>query len=128
MTLAGCSRPCSGPEHLISHAFDFLGVGTGTHGERVGVGSVLAAQLSERGLSPVELLQRIGARLRPVEIGIDDQDVLRAMKWSTACGRGARLACRRRSPIQNSCTSSRGLPGFSGTIGRRLGRLHERGA
>lgn len=37
MTLAGTSRPCSGPEHLISHALDELGLTRGVlHGVQVG--------------------------------------------------------------------------------------------
>jgi len=81
MTLAGSSRPCSGPEHLISHAFDRLGVGSGTHGEQVAVGSVLAVQLFDADLAPVvELLERIGAPLRPADLGIDEDDLMRALE------------------------------------------------
>lgn len=37
MALAGSSRPCSGPEHLISHAIDELGLAPGIpHGLQVG--------------------------------------------------------------------------------------------
>ena len=38
MQIAGSSRPCSGSEHLISHAIDFLGVGKNNvlHGYQVG--------------------------------------------------------------------------------------------
>lgn len=36
MALAGNSRPCSGSEHLISHAMDYLGIGESTlHGAKV---------------------------------------------------------------------------------------------
>jgi glycerol-1-phosphate dehydrogenase [NAD(P)+] len=81
MTLAGSSRPCSGPEHLISHAFDHLGLGSGTHGEQVAVGSVLAVGLFDADLSPVvELLDRIGAPMRPAELGISDEELMRALE------------------------------------------------
>lgn len=37
MTIAGSSRPCSGSEHLISHALDELGIASETlHGKKVG--------------------------------------------------------------------------------------------
>jgi glycerol-1-phosphate dehydrogenase [NAD(P)+] len=81
MTLAGSSRPCSGPEHLVSHAFDRLGVGSGTHGEQVAVGSVLAVRLFDADLAPVvELLERIGAPMRPADLGIDDDELMQALE------------------------------------------------
>jgi glycerol-1-phosphate dehydrogenase [NAD(P)+] len=81
MTLAGSSRPCSGPEHLISHAFDSLQLGFGAHGEQVAVGSVLAVRLFDADLTPViELLERIGAPMRPAQLGINDEDLVRALE------------------------------------------------
>lgn len=81
MTLAGSSRPCSGPEHLVSHAFDALGLGHASHGEQVAVGCALTAGLYEQDLDPVlELLQSIGAPTRPSQIGIDDESALRALE------------------------------------------------
>ncbi|ABV34725.1 Glycerol dehydrogenase-like protein [Shewanella sediminis HAW-EB3] len=38
MGFSGDSRPCSGAEHLISHALDFLNLGDGLHGEQVALG------------------------------------------------------------------------------------------
>lgn len=38
MAMAGSSRPCSGSEHLISHALDSMQIGMDTlHGEKVGI-------------------------------------------------------------------------------------------
>lgn len=45
MEIAGSSRPCSGSEHLISHALDRLEPGTATHGEQVAFGTLVATQL-----------------------------------------------------------------------------------
>ncbi|MEX0993166.1 MAG: iron-containing alcohol dehydrogenase [Solirubrobacterales bacterium] len=45
MEIAGSSRPCSGSEHLFSHALDRLRPGTAAHGEQVAFGSLLAARL-----------------------------------------------------------------------------------
>jgi glycerol-1-phosphate dehydrogenase [NAD(P)+] len=45
MEIAGSSRPCSGAEHLISHALDALRPGTGQHGEQVAFGTLVTGRL-----------------------------------------------------------------------------------
>lgn len=45
MEIAGSSRPCSGSEHLISHALDRLEPGTASHGEQVAFGTIVATVL-----------------------------------------------------------------------------------
>lgn len=45
MEIAGTSRPCSGAEHLISHALDVLEPGTAPHGEQVAFGTLVATAL-----------------------------------------------------------------------------------
>jgi glycerol-1-phosphate dehydrogenase [NAD(P)+] len=45
MEIAGSSRPCSGAEHLISHALDALRPGTAQHGEQVAFGTLIATHL-----------------------------------------------------------------------------------
>jgi glycerol-1-phosphate dehydrogenase [NAD(P)+] len=45
MEVAGSSRPCSGAEHLISHALDLLHPGTAHHGEQVAFGALVSARL-----------------------------------------------------------------------------------
>lgn len=45
MEIAGSSRPCSGSEHLISHALDALEPGTASHGEQVAFGTLIATAL-----------------------------------------------------------------------------------
>jgi glycerol-1-phosphate dehydrogenase [NAD(P)+] len=83
MTLAGTTRPCSGSEHLLSHAFDALGVGRGTHGEQVAVGTSLAALMYQESAdvtAVLELLRAVGAPLSPQEIGISPADAKRALE------------------------------------------------
>jgi glycerol-1-phosphate dehydrogenase [NAD(P)+] len=117
MTLAGSSRPCSGPEHLISHAFDALGVGAGTHGEQVAVGSVLAARLYENDLSPMlELLSAIGAPMHPIDIGIEDDDALRAL------GMVHLVRPERESRISAAIVAD---PGFVRELASTTWRLHD---
>lgn len=44
MEVAGSSRPCSGAEHLISHALDqLLGAGARAHGDQVALGTLIVA-------------------------------------------------------------------------------------
>lgn len=45
MEIAGSSRPCSGAEHLISHALDALEPGTAPHGEQVAFGTLVTTAL-----------------------------------------------------------------------------------
>lgn len=44
MEIAGSSRPCSGSEHLVSHAIDHLYPGTAAHGEQVAFGALLCTR------------------------------------------------------------------------------------
>lgn len=49
MVLAGSSRPCSGSEHLISHALDSMGLGRDSlHGEKVGITSRFCLHLQQQ--------------------------------------------------------------------------------
>jgi glycerol-1-phosphate dehydrogenase [NAD(P)+] len=83
MTLAGTTRPCSGSEHLLSHAFDALGLGHGTHGQQVAVGTSLAALLYQdvaEVAAVLELLRLVGAPLSPRDIGISRDDSRRALE------------------------------------------------
>lgn len=83
MTLAGTTRPCSGSEHLLSHAFDAIGAGHGTHGQQVAVGCSLAALLYDDTTEMTavrELLDAVGAPRRPADIGISDDEALRALR------------------------------------------------
>ena len=83
MTIAGSSRPCSGPEHLVSHAFDWLGLGEGSHGQQVSVGSTLAVRFFDGDSARMfELLANIGAPLTPADVGIGHDDALRAVRMA----------------------------------------------
>ena len=48
--IAGSSRPCSGAEHLVSHALDKLAPGIGLHGEKCGLGSIMIGKITRTGL------------------------------------------------------------------------------
>lgn len=78
--IAGSSRPCSGSEHLFSHAMDIVAPGKGLHGEKCGMGTIMMAKL--HGLDFVEIrkaLKAIGAPVRATEIGATNDEVIRAL-------------------------------------------------
>ncbi|MGI8870261.1 MAG: iron-containing alcohol dehydrogenase family protein [Mycobacteriales bacterium] len=75
MATAGTSRPCSGAEHLISHALDhLLGPDARSHGAQVALGTLIAT--TARGFSPPGLhaaYYRFGLPLRPADLGLSMQ-------------------------------------------------------
>jgi len=83
MAAAGTSRPCSGPEHLISHALDAqLGAAAALHGEQVALGCLVAAAAHEWSQTP-ELLctfRRLGIPTSPEDLGISRQGLVDAVR------------------------------------------------
>ena len=78
--IAGSSRPCSGSEHLFSHALEYISNGKcGLHGERVGIGTIIMAKLHK--LNWIEIknaLRIIGAPTTAKEISVDKDDIIKA--------------------------------------------------
>lgn len=80
MSVAGSSRPCSGSEHLFSHALDFLAPKPALHGEQCGVGTIMMANLHGLDWRFVKKrLRVIGAPTTAVELGIDPEYVIKAL-------------------------------------------------
>jgi glycerol-1-phosphate dehydrogenase [NAD(P)+] len=82
MAAAGTSRPCSGAEHLISHALDqILGRDAAMHGEQVALGSLISAAAHESPLLPV--LRRSFAALdlpiHPSNLDISHDQIVEAV-------------------------------------------------
>lgn len=79
--IAGSSRPCSGSEHLFSHAVEYVaGSNNGLHGERVGIGTIMMAKL--HGLDwekIVATLKSVGAPTRAAEIGLTEENLIKAL-------------------------------------------------
>lgn len=74
MEVAGSSRPCSGAEHLVSHALDELETGGPMmHGEQVALGVLIVSGVHERSLTEhlLRLMERIGMFSRLAALGID---------------------------------------------------------
>jgi glycerol-1-phosphate dehydrogenase [NAD(P)+] len=78
--IAGSSRPCSGAEHLFSHALDRIAPGKGLHGEKTGIGAVMMAKLY--GLDWERMrraLHEAGAPSTASEIGLTESEVIRGI-------------------------------------------------
>jgi glycerol-1-phosphate dehydrogenase [NAD(P)+] len=79
--IAGSSRPCSGSEHLFSHAVEYVaGKNSGLHGERVGIGTIIMAKL--HGLDwekIVETLALFGAPTRGKQINLTENEVVQSL-------------------------------------------------
>ena len=74
--IAGSSRPCSGAEHLFSHALDKLAPDVGLHGEKCGIGSIMMAKLQGQDWEKIaKTLKKVGAPTTAKQIGLR-QDVL----------------------------------------------------
>ena len=79
--IAGSSRPCSGSEHLFSHAVEYVaGPDRGLHGERVGIGTIMMAKLHGLDWERIsQSLRLVGAPTTASEIGLTEDDVVRAL-------------------------------------------------
>ena len=78
--IAGSSRPCSGSEHLFSHALDLYAETHALHGEQVGVGTILMSYL--HGLDYEEIkdnLRKAGAPTNYRELKISKKDIINAL-------------------------------------------------
>ncbi len=81
MSIAGSSRPCSGSEHLFSHALDMINASGAMHGEQCGVGSILTAYLYGANWKRVrDTLRHLGAPTTAAELGVGDDDVVKALE------------------------------------------------
>ncbi len=78
--IAGSSRPCSGAEHLFSHALDRISPGRGLHGEKCGIGSIMMAKLQGQDWKKiVKALKDVGAPTTAKQIGLGEEEVVSAL-------------------------------------------------
>jgi len=78
--IAGSSRPCSGAEHLFSHAVDKLEPGVGLHGEKCGIGAIMIAKLQgQNWKNIVKTLKAVGAPTTAKEIGLKSDILVKAL-------------------------------------------------
>jgi glycerol-1-phosphate dehydrogenase [NAD(P)+] len=80
MSIAGSSRPCSGAEHLFSHALDIIAGETSLHGERAGVGAILCSYLQGSDWESVRsFLREIGAPTTARDLKVSGEQVIKAL-------------------------------------------------
>jgi glycerol-1-phosphate dehydrogenase [NAD(P)+] len=82
MASAGTSRPCSGAEHLISHALDAqLGPSAAMHGEQVALGCLVAAAAHEWSQAAILLrtFRRLGVPTSPEDLGMSRAQLVDAI-------------------------------------------------
>jgi glycerol-1-phosphate dehydrogenase [NAD(P)+] len=81
MSIAGSSRPCSGSEHLFSHALDIVKPNGAMHGEQCGVGSIMMAHLYGANWKRIrDTLKSLGAPTTASELGLSKEDVVKALE------------------------------------------------
>jgi glycerol-1-phosphate dehydrogenase [NAD(P)+] len=78
--IAGSSRPCSGAEHLFSHALDKIAPGKGLHGEKCGIGSIMMAKLQGQDWKKItKTLQDVGAPTSAKQVGLKSDEIVTAL-------------------------------------------------
>jgi glycerol-1-phosphate dehydrogenase [NAD(P)+] len=83
MAIAGTSRPCSGSEHLISHALDYYCGGKALHGEQVAVGLLISEYLQGNHDSENNLRQyykRFGLPTHYEKLGYTKDEMISAIQ------------------------------------------------
>jgi len=83
MSIAGSSRPCSGSEHLFSHALDMVKPNHAMHGEQCGVGTIMMTRLYGADWKHVrDTLKMLGAPTNADELGVEREDILKALEMA----------------------------------------------
>ena len=78
--IAGSSRPCSGAEHLVSHALDKLAPGIGLHGEKCGLGSIMIGKLQGQDWKKIiKTLKDVGSPTSAKQIGLKPEIIVKAL-------------------------------------------------
>ncbi|MGA2664317.1 MAG: sn-glycerol-1-phosphate dehydrogenase [Nitrososphaerales archaeon] len=78
--IAGSSRPCSGAEHLFSHALDVISPGNGLHGEKCGIGTIMIAKVQGLDWRSIRgALRDVKAPVTASEIGVSEGQIVEAL-------------------------------------------------
>jgi glycerol-1-phosphate dehydrogenase [NAD(P)+] len=80
MSIAGSSRPCSGSEHLFSHALDLVEPNHALHGEQCAIGTIIMAYLHGANWKQIRgTLRKMGAPTTAKELCIDKEKIVEAL-------------------------------------------------
>jgi glycerol-1-phosphate dehydrogenase [NAD(P)+] len=78
--IAGSSRPCSGSEHLFSHALDLVAGYPALHGEQVGIGTIMMSRLHNGDWTGIrDTLSTVKAPVTAREINVSEKKVVEAL-------------------------------------------------
>ena len=79
--IAGSSRPCSGSEHLFSHALEYITDGNcGLHGERVGLGTIIMSKLYDMDFEAIiAVLENVKAPVKANQINLSEKDIVQSL-------------------------------------------------
>lgn len=79
--IAGSSRPCSGSEHLFSHALEYITDGKcGLHGERVGIGTIIMSKLYDMDFEKIiSVLENVKAPVKANQIKVTENDIIQSL-------------------------------------------------
>jgi glycerol-1-phosphate dehydrogenase [NAD(P)+] len=78
--ISGTSKPCSGSEHLFSHALDLVAPNHALHGEQCGLGTIMMAKLHGIEWETIrDTLKKVGAPVTAKEVGIPEEHVVKAL-------------------------------------------------
>lgn len=84
MSIAGSSRPCSGSEHLFSHALNMIKPNHAMHGEQCGVGTIMMAYLHKSNWKRIkDTLEMLNAPTNADQLDVEKEDVIRALEMSS---------------------------------------------
>lgn len=80
MEISGTSRPCSGSEHLFSHALDFYYNKNNLHGFQVALGSIVMAKIQGGDYQKlINYLERYNVSVNPKELNISKKEFIFCM-------------------------------------------------
>ncbi|MEM2110869.1 MAG: NAD(P)-dependent glycerol-1-phosphate dehydrogenase [Candidatus Bathyarchaeia archaeon] len=80
MGIAGTSKPCSGSEHLFSHALDLVSPKPSLHGEQCGLGTIMMASLHGLKWEIIrDTLQKVGAPTTATSLGMKPEYIIEAL-------------------------------------------------
>ena len=112
--IAGSSRPCSGSEHLFSHALDKIAPGIGLHGEKCGIGAIMMAKLQRGDWQTIrKTLAKVGAPTRAKQIGLAEKDIVSALVMAQSLRPGRYTILKRTIMTQRKALT---LARFTGVI------------
>jgi len=78
--IAGSSRPCSGAEHMFSHALDIICEKPALHGAQCGVGAIITAYLHDADWTRIRAaLKKCEAPTTADEMGIPEDKIVEAL-------------------------------------------------